>query len=96
MKNSVRVEILGREYNIKSDEGEERVRKVAEYVNEKIKRISESAKTISTLNVAILAAMDIANEFFEFQEGHSNLTRKVEKIEVKSGRLIDMIDSKIH
>jgi cell division protein ZapA len=96
MKNSVRVEILGREYTLKSDEGEERVRKVAEYVNEKIKRISENAKTISTLNVAILAAMDIANEFFEFQEGHSNLTRKVEKIEVKSGRLIDMINSKIH
>jgi cell division protein ZapA len=96
MKNSVRVEILGREYTLKSDEGEERVRKVAEYVNEKIKRISENAKTISTLNVAILAAMDIANEFFEFQEGRSNLTRKVEKIEVKSGRLIDMINSKIH
>jgi cell division protein ZapA len=96
MKNSVRVEILGREYTLKSDEGEERVRKVAEYVNEKIKRISENAKTISTLNVAILAAMDIANEFFEFQEGHSNLTGKVEKIEVKSGRLIDMINSKIH
>jgi cell division protein ZapA len=95
MKNSVRVEILGREYTIKSDEGEERVRKVAEYVNEKIKRISENAKTISTLNVAILAAMDIANDFFEFQEGQSNLSRKVEKIEVKSGRLIEMINSKI-
>jgi len=95
MKNLVRVEILGREYTIKSDEGEERVRKIAEYVNEKLNRISESTKTVSTLNVAILAAMDIANEYFQVLEGHSNLTQKVEKIEVKSGHLIEMINSKI-
>ena len=96
MKNLVRVEILGREYMVKSDEGEERVKKIAEYVNEKLKKISENAKTISTLNAAILVAMDIANEYFEALEGHSSLTRRVEKIEVKSGRLIEMINSKIH
>ena len=96
MKNLVRVEILGREYTVKSDEGEERVRKIAEYVNEKIKKISESAKTLSTLNVAILAALDIANEYFEALEGHGDLSRRVEKIEMKSGRLIEIINSKIH
>ena len=96
MKNLVRVEILGREYTVKSDEDEERVKKIAEYVNGKLRRISDNTKTISTLNVAILAAMDIANEYFEVLEGHSNLTQKVEKIEVKSSRLIEMIDSKIH
>ena len=95
MKNLVRVEILGREYTVKSDEGEERVKKIAEYVNEKLKRISENTKTISTLNVAILAAMDIANEYFEVLEGHNSLTQKVEKIEVKSSRLIEKINSKI-
>ena len=95
MKNFVRVEIMGREYTVKSDEGEERVRKIAEYVNERLKKISEHTKTISTLNLAILAAMDIANEYFEVLEGHSNLTRMVEKIETKSGRLIEMINSEI-
>src|SRR3972149_8996993 len=96
MKNIVRVEILGREYTVKSDEEEERVKKVAEYVNEKLKKISEKAKTASTLNVAILAAMDIANDYFEAVEGHGDLTRRVEKIEMRSGRLIEMINSKIH
>jgi cell division protein ZapA len=96
MKNLVRVEILGREYTVKSDEGEERVRKIAEYVNEKIKKISESTKTLSTLNVAILAALDIANEYFEELEGHGDLSRRVEKIEMKSGHLIEIINSKIH
>ena len=95
MKNLVRVEILGREYNVRSDEGEERVKQIAEYVNQKIKKISENAKTISTLNVAILAAMDIANEYFEVLEGQRDLNRRVEKIEVQSGRLIEIINSKI-
>ena len=96
MKSLVRVEILGREYMIKSDEGEERVKKIAEYVNEKLKKIAENAKTVSTLNVAILAAMDIANEYFDALEGHKDLNRRVERIEMKSGRLIEMINSRIY
>lgn len=96
MKNLVRVEILGREYTVKSDEGEERVKKIAEYVNEKLKKISESAKTVSTMNVAILAAMDIANDYFEAVEGSSTLIRTVEQMERKSDRLIEMIDSQVH
>ncbi len=96
MKNIVRVEILGREYTLKSDEGEERVRRIAEYLNEKLKKISENTRTLSTLNLAILAAMDIANEYFQVLDGQDDLSRKVKKIEQKTGRLIEMIDSKIN
>jgi cell division protein ZapA len=96
MKNQVRVEILGREYIVRSDEGEERVKKIAEYVNKKLKKISEGAKTVSTLNAAILAAMDIANDYFEALEGHGHLSQKVKKIEAKSGWLIEMIKSKMN
>ena len=96
MKNPIRVEILGREYTIKSDEGEERVKKIAEYVDEKLKKISESTRTTSTLNAAILAAMDIANEYFEALEGHTHLRLRVEEIETKSSRLLERINSKIH
>jgi cell division protein ZapA len=96
MKIQVRVEILGREYTIRSDEGEERVKKIAEYVDEKLKKISESTRTTSTLNAAILAAMDIANEYFEALEGRTHLHQRVEEIETKSGRLIEIINARIH
>lgn len=96
MKSLVQVEIMGREYNIRSDEGEERVKKIAQYVDEKLRKISEASKTTSTLNAAILAAMDIANEYFEALEGHSHLKRRVEEIETKSSRLLERINSKIH
>jgi cell division protein ZapA len=96
MKSLVRVEILGREYNIRSDEGEERVQKIAQYVDEKLRKTSEISKTTSTLNAAILAAMDIANEYFEALEGRTHLRQRVEEIETKSGRLIERINAKIH
>ena len=92
IKNGVRLEILGREYTIKSDEGEERVKKIGEYVNRKIQEIGEGAKAISTLNVAILVALNIANDYFELLEKQNELTRTVQD---KSGRLIEMIYSAI-
>jgi len=96
MKNQVRVEILGREYTIRSDEGEERVKKIAQYVDQKLKKISESSRPASTLNAAILAAMDIANDYFEALEGRTHLHHTVQEIESKSGRLIELIDTQIH
>ncbi len=96
MKNLVRVEILGREYNVKSDEGEERVKKIAGYVDKKFREILEGTKTISTFNTAILGAFSIANDYFEVVEDQSTLTKAME---AKWGRIIDrmiaMIDSQM-
>jgi cell division protein ZapA len=92
MKSLIRVEILGQEYTVKSDEGEERVKNIAEYVNRKIKEVSERTKTVSTLNLAILAAMNIANDYLEAVEDKKAFTRTIED---KSGRMIEMIDSQI-
>jgi len=89
----VRIEILGREYNVRSDEGEERVKKIAEYVDQKIKEIAADTKTLSTINVAILAALNIADDYFRAVEDQNHLTRTVKN---KSGQLIAMIDSKIN
>jgi cell division protein ZapA len=92
MKNLVRVEILGREYVVKSDEGEERVKKIAAYVNQKIKEISESTQTVSTLNAAILAAMNIANDYFQIMEEKKTYRQDYES---KAEHLIAMIDDRI-
>lgn len=92
MKNVIRLEILGREYSIRSDEGEERVKRIGEYVSQKIQEITDNAKTVSTLNAAILAALNIANEYFELLEKQRLLTRSVED---KSDRLIELIHSAI-
>ena len=92
MKNLVRVEILGREFVVKSDEEEGRVQKIAAYVNQKIREISGGPQTVSTLNAAILAALNIADDYFKVLEekgGHR------QDYEGKAERLIAMIDARI-
>jgi cell division protein ZapA len=93
MKNLVRVEILGREYMVKSDEGEERVKKIAEYVNKKVKEISESTQTVSTLNAAILAALNIANDYFQILEEKKS---DREHLDSKAERLIARINHRMN
>ena len=62
-KNVVRVSIVGEEYSIRSDSSPEHTQAVATYVDQTIRRIRGSAP-VETHKVAILAAMQIADELF--------------------------------
>lgn len=92
MKSSVKIEILGREYNVKSDEGEERVKKIGAYINTKVKEITEVMPNISTLNVVILTALNIANDYFDLLEEKEKLRKEWG---AKTGRLAALIHSVI-
>jgi cell division protein ZapA len=63
-KNRVRVNIYGEEYTIRSDGDLEYIREVAEYVDRKMREISEKTANKSPSRVAILAALNIADEYF--------------------------------
>jgi cell division protein ZapA len=62
-KSLVRVTIVGEEYSIRSDSSPEHTQAVATYVDQAIRRIRGSAP-VETHKVAILAAMQIADELF--------------------------------
>lgn len=64
MKKSYDLTILNQPLTIKSDGDEKHVKKVADYVNKKMHEIVSSKKAISTANVAILAALNIADDLF--------------------------------
>ena len=65
MEKPVTVTILGHEYRIKSDEDEERVRDIAQFVNDRFKAIIDSTDGLSERKTAILVAFDIASEYFQ-------------------------------
>lgn len=92
MKSAVKLEILGREYNIKSDEEEERVKKVGEYINRKVREITQATSNISTLNIVILTALNIANDYFDLLEEKEELKRVWG---AKTGHLAELIQSVI-
>ncbi|MBW1704496.1 MAG: cell division protein ZapA [Deltaproteobacteria bacterium] len=65
MEKPVTVTILGHEYRIKSDEDEERVRYIAQFVNDKFEAIIDSTDGLSERKTAILVAFDIASDYFQ-------------------------------
>src|SRR5215471_16893287 len=59
---SVRVEIFDQAYNLRgSDPGY--ILKLAEYVDGKMRAVAEQTNTIDTVRLAVLAALNIADEF---------------------------------
>lgn len=66
------VVILGRDYKIRTTESEEFVRDVARFVDEMMNRISSKMSSGTTSQIAVLAALNIAEELFrERRNGHA-------------------------
>ncbi len=62
-ENSTLVRIFNHQYNVASDEGDgERVERVASYLDEKMHDAAMSSGKTAPLEVAVMAAMEIAHE----------------------------------
>jgi cell division protein ZapA len=88
----VEVQILGRKMLLSTESDDNYLREIAEYVNDKMERIAAESQTTSSLNVAILAALDIADEFFKQRGLQKELCEKVDK---KCLELVNFIDSRL-
>jgi len=91
LEKPVKVKILDNEYLIKSDEEDiEKVYKVAEYVNKKIKEINDNSEGLSEKKTAILTALNIAGDYFQALKERDDLLVNIRE---RSEALIYNIDS---
>src|SRR5215471_2916714 len=60
--SSVRVEIFDQAYNLRGSDPEY-ILKLAEYVDAKMRAVAEQTNTIDTVRLAVLAALNIADEY---------------------------------
>jgi cell division protein ZapA len=88
----VEVNILGHDYTVKTDADTEYIQKIADYVDKKMSEILRNTKTVSTLNVAILTALNIADEFFKEMQKREELAAEVEH---RSEELVKTIDTEL-
>ncbi|HXV61705.1 MAG TPA: cell division protein ZapA [Vicinamibacteria bacterium] len=63
--NLVSVVIFDRSYKVRAEEDPAYIEELARYVDTKMKTIAGSTATTDSLKVAILAALNIADEFFK-------------------------------
>lgn len=76
---SVRVEIFGQEYCIKGQDDEESIRKLAQFLDAKMKDIQKGTGTADPLRVAILTALTITDELHRTQQKHRSLEQTLEQ-----------------
>lgn len=89
MKKNVEVTIMGQKFLIKSDSDESYVREVAGFVDRKINDVQSKTRSVASINVVILAAMNIADEFLRFRKDKEGRLQKVEK---KIQDLVELVD----
>lgn len=85
----VTVEILGQQYPIRSPLEANYVADLAAYVNEKIRTTAEVTPTTDTVRLAVLAALNIADDCFHAQTSEHERYELVLDRVARLERLID-------
>jgi len=77
LKNSYNITILGQELSVVSDSGDEKVTEIVQFVNRKMEEVLRSGNGLKTLNVAILAALNISEELIKLKEVNETLCEQL-------------------
>jgi cell division protein ZapA len=77
MKRIVKVQILGQNFTLSSESDEAYIRKIADYVEKKVQEILDYSKAIASFNAAILAALNIADDYHHLKENQETLAGKI-------------------
>lgn len=78
-KNKVEVKIHGKEYTVVGTEPDEYIQKVALYVDKKMNEITMMNERLSTSMVAVLTAINVADEFFKCKQDLDNLRLQLQQ-----------------
>ena len=95
-KNDITIQILGQNYTIKTPADEAYIKKVAMYVEDKMKELKDSGMDSNQhLKIAVLACMNIADELLQEKDVHKEENELINKIKSKTLSLKDYVDQQI-
>ena len=91
--NQIKITIFGQEYSVKAPADPTYIKKIAEYVDTKMREVQSGFNSTQSSNrIAILSAMNITDELFNARKkGDSNES----EIEEKITSLIELIDDSV-
>ena len=88
--SDVRVQIFGSEYRIASETDPEHIRKVASYIDQKMREVASALALRTRSTVAVLTAVNLADELFKIEEEG----RRIDQISrEKADQLTDSVNS---
>lgn len=78
--NRVRVDILGTQYTLRGRESEEHMKQVARLVDDVMRSIADSHSYLDLKRVAVLAALNVADELVTLRQQNEALLRQLEQL----------------
>jgi cell division protein ZapA len=89
--NKISVTILGRTYEVEASPGDELlIYSIAEFVQTKLNEIQHDTGIVDTQKLAILVALNIADELFRMKSSRENVSGTIDK---KADELIQILDN---
>ena len=92
MSSSKKIQIYGKTYSLKSSSSDMDAEEVAGYVDSKMRELATARSKTSTLDLAILAALNIAQELLELKD---QIEVKGELEEEKVQQLVAALDKEL-
>ena len=87
---SVRVEIFDQAYNLRGSDADYIIR-LADYVDAKMRAVAEQTNTIDTVRLAVLAALNIADEYHLLKRGTETRSPDVRRRADKLASALDEV-----
>ena len=89
----VQISIFGQEYSVKAPADPDYIKKIAEYLDDKMREVQSGFSTTqSSTRIAILAGMNITDELFTARQSDESDSTEVEE---KISSLIELIDDSL-
>ena len=85
----VQVDIFGQTYSVRAAGEPDYIQELASFVDRKMREVSEHAPTVDATKIAILAALNISDEFHQFRSKPEGDPGRLAK---RAGRLVDRLD----
>ena len=90
MEKLVSIELFGQAYTFKASGEVSEAQEVADYLTEQVEKAQAEAESPSKLDTVILAALNIANDYFRMKRGRADLSRHIDR---RCQDLIEHIDA---
>jgi cell division protein ZapA len=81
--------IYDQEYFMRGDLNQEYIQKLAHYLDAKMRSIAERTRTVDTLRVAMLAALNVADEYHQLKAKYEEVVQRMDR---KVGECSEALD----
>ena len=85
----MKIEIYDQSYNVSAEQDEAYLKELARFVDGRMRAVADATRTVDSLKVAVLAALNIADELFSLRERQGELEGPLRKRVEKCVALVE-------